>query len=130
MKNLFLILMFFIFIQCEESLRDVSHCANKATECEQYSCYFLSCDCIPKEGSKAPFVPRFSTDRKVISEAIAKEIGLAYMEMIGDTRATVNQVDEQGYGWYFVTFDNIQNVENENIVISPKGNVYIIGCGV
>ena len=130
MKNLFLILMLFGFMQCEEPPRDVSHCAEKPTECEQYSCYFPSCDCLPDEGSLNPLEPRFSTDREVTSDTIAKEIGLAYMEMIGETTAKINQIGEEGYGWYFVTFSNIQNSENEHIVVSPKGNVYVIGCGV
>lgn len=130
MKNLFLILMLIGFVRCEEPPRDVSHCTEKPTECDQYSCYFPSCDCLSNNDAEAPFAPRFSANKVVSSEAIAKEIGLAYMEKIGDTAATVNQVGEEGYGWYFVTFSDVQDTDNEHIVISPKGNVYLIGCGV
>lgn len=130
MKNLLLIFAIFVFIKCEEPPRDVSHCAEKSTECEQYSCYFPGCDCLFNANDENPSAPLFSTDRNVTSEAIAKEIGLAYMEMIGDTTATINQVGEEGYGWYFVTFNNPKDIDNEHIVISPKGNVYQIGCGV
>lgn len=131
MKNLLFILILMGFWQCEEAPRDVSHCPDEPTECEQYSCYFLSCDCIAPEGEEAdPYEPLFSTDQDVNSEAIAKQIGLAFMEMIGDTSVEINEVGEQGYGWYFVTFKNPQNLQYEYISISPKGNVYITACGV
>ena len=99
MKKLALIILLFAFAQCEDAPRDVSHCKESPTECDQYSCYFLSCDCLPEEDTDDPYAPRFSSDRAVTSEAVATEIALAFMEMLGDTTATITRVGEHGYGW-------------------------------
>jgi len=99
--------------------------ANECIEmqgCEQFNCLFLDCWC-----DELVENPIHSSGRKVAVVKDAKEVVEGYFEKNPDeSKAFYNSV-YLGNGWFNLFYEDD---EEKVYTVGPKGNVYIIQCGV
>ncbi|MCP4439801.1 MAG: hypothetical protein GY810_12730 [Aureispira sp.] len=102
-------------------------CRAKPTSCEEYNCLYLDCWCSPNKNGEIG--PLYSSNKEIKTEKEAEEIAKIYMSK-AEPNATFGKSGDQGNGWFFVTFENVENDKNGHLSISPRGDVLWTECGV